>query len=175
MCHSTPVGIKLLQYEYSRLLRLSHLKFSNDTTACYDRIVINLACIVSRAFGLHRNVTSVQGTMLEHAVYHIKTQMGVSDGFYQHVEDDKVFGTGQGSKSSPPIWNFNSSVFIGTYNQEAHGATYYSASIDPPLTIGMTGFVDDNNCNCNEDAISHKLTSSPLIDRMNHDAQLRTD
>jgi hypothetical protein len=42
-----PVGIEILQYKYSRLLCLRHLKFSNDATACYDRIVVNLASIVS--------------------------------------------------------------------------------------------------------------------------------
>jgi hypothetical protein len=136
--------------------------------------VVNLASIVSHSFGLHSNVTTVQGTMLEEAVYRIKTQMGISEGFYQHSDDSQVHGTGQGSKSSPPIWNFNSSIYIDTYDEAAHGATYYSVSGDP-LTIGMTGFVDDNNCNCNKDAITHEVNSSPLLDRMNHDAQLWHD
>ena len=29
-----PIGIEILQYEYSCLLRLWHLKFSNDAKAC---------------------------------------------------------------------------------------------------------------------------------------------
>jgi len=32
-----PIGIEILQYEYSRLLRLRHLKFSNDVTAYQHR------------------------------------------------------------------------------------------------------------------------------------------
>jgi hypothetical protein len=31
-----PIVIELFQYEYSRMLRLNHLKFSNNATACYD-------------------------------------------------------------------------------------------------------------------------------------------
>jgi hypothetical protein len=96
-----PIGIEILQYEYSRLLRLRHLKFSNDAMACYDQIVVNLASIVSRSFGLHKNITTIQGDMLQQAVYRIKTQMGISDGYYQHCEAFPVFGTGQGSKSLP--------------------------------------------------------------------------
>ena len=169
-----PIGIELLQYEYSRLLRLQHLKFSNDATACYDRIVVNLASVVSRSFGLHRNITTVHGDMLQHAVYRIKTKMGISDGFYQHSDDCPVFGTGQGSRSSPPIWNFNSSVYFDTFDKLSHGAKYYSISGDH-LLIGMTGFVDDNNCNCNEDAIEHEPDSNALLARMRHDAQLWHD
>jgi exonuclease III len=169
-----PVGIEILQYEYSRLLRLDHLKFSNDATACYDRIVVNLASIVSRSFGLHSNITTVQGDMLQEAVYRIKTKMGISTGFYQHSDDSPVFGTGQGSKSSPPIWNFNSSVFFDTFDRFAYGATYYPVS-GKPLTIGMTGFVDDNNCNSCEDAIHHEPSSTGILSRMRHDAQLWHD
>jgi hypothetical protein len=169
-----PIGIELLQYEYSQLLRLRHLKFSNDATACYDRIVVNLASIISRSFGLHRNITTVHGDMLQHAIYRIKTKMGISDGFYQHSDDCPVFGTGQGSRSSPPIWNFNSSVYFDTFDKLSYGAKYYSISGER-LLIGMTGFVDDNNCNCNEDAITHESDSNALMARMRHDAQLWHD
>jgi hypothetical protein len=169
-----PIGIEVLQYEYSRLLRLNHLKFSNDATACYDRIVVNLASIISRAFGLHQNITTIHGTMLQDAVCRIKTQMGISEGYNFHSDDCPVFGTGQGSWSSPPIWNFNSSVFFDTFNKVAFGAVYYPTQ-GPSLKIGMTGFVDDNNCNCNKDAIHHEPDSQALLSRMTHDAQLWHD
>jgi hypothetical protein len=169
-----PVGIEILQYEYSRLLRLRHGKFSNDATACYDRIVVNLASIVSRSFGLHSNVTTIQGDMLQEAVYRIKTQMGISEGYYQHSEENPVFGTGQGSKSSPPIWNFSSSVYLDTFDREAYGAKYYPIH-GPPLLIYMTGFVDDNNCNNNEDAVTHEDTNNALLSRMQTDAQIWHD
>ena len=109
--------------------------------------------------------------MLQDAVYRIKTNMGISEGFYQNCEYFPVFGTGQGSKSSPPIWNFYSSVLFDSFDRQAHGALYYPVS-GPPLQIYMTGFVDDNNCNCNEDAINHEPNTDLLMHRMNHDAQL---
>jgi hypothetical protein len=123
-----PIGIEILQYEYSRLLRLRHLKFSNNAKACYDRIAVNLASIVSRSFGLHHNISTIQGHKLQQAVYRIKTQLGISKGSYSHSDDSPVFGTGQGSKSSTHIWNINSSILFDTYNRSAYGATYYSIS-----------------------------------------------
>jgi hypothetical protein len=112
--------------------------------------------------------------MLQQAVYQIKTQMGISDGHYQDCDDFPVFGTGQCSKSSPPIWNFNSSVYFDAFDAEANGATYYLVS-GPPLKIYMTGFVDDNNYNCNKDAINHKPDPDDLICHSHGDAQLWHD
>jgi hypothetical protein len=166
-----PIGIEILQYEYSRLLQLRHLKFSNSAKACYDWIITNLASIVSRSFGLHHNISIVQGNMLQQAVYRIKTQLGISKGSYSHRDDSPALGTGQGSKSSPRIWNFNSNVLFDTFDRSAYGATYYSTS-GSKLKIGMTGFVDDNNCNSCEDAITHEDHSAGIISRMRYDAQL---
>jgi hypothetical protein len=39
----------------------------------------------------------------------------------------------------------------------------------------MTGFIDDNNCNCNEDAITHEPNNIDLISHMQHDAQIWHD
>jgi hypothetical protein len=60
---------------------------------------------------------------------------------------------------------------LDTYDRSAYGATYYSIS-GPKIKIGMTGFVDDNNCNRCEDAINHEDHSNVIISRMRFDAQL---
>jgi hypothetical protein len=112
--------------------------------------------------------------MLLQAVYRIKTQLGIFKGSYSHSDNSPVFGTGQGSKSSTHIWNFNSSVLFDTYNRSAYGATYYSIS-GSKLQIGMTGFVDDNNCNSREDAITHEDHSDGIISLMHFDAQVWHD
>jgi hypothetical protein len=39
--------------------------------------------------------------MLGQAVYCIKTQMGISNSYYQNSEDDPMYGTGQGNKVFP--------------------------------------------------------------------------
>ncbi len=111
-CRSSldPIGIEVLQTEYSHLTRLAHLKFSNDAEACYDRIIVNLATIISLCHGVPSEVAAIQGDMLEHAKYFIKTGLGVSNMSYSHSDEARIDGTGQGSGGSPTVWGFNSSV-----------------------------------------------------------------
>jgi hypothetical protein len=80
-CQSSldPIGIEVLQAKYSHLTSLAHLKFSNDAEACYDWIIVNLATIISLCHGVPSEVATIQGDMLEHARYFIKTGLGVSN------------------------------------------------------------------------------------------------
>jgi hypothetical protein len=55
-----PIGIEIFQYDYSRLLHLNHLKFSKNAISCYARILVNLASIISRSYGLHSNTTTIK-------------------------------------------------------------------------------------------------------------------
>jgi hypothetical protein len=105
--------------------------------------------------------------MPQQAVYRIK----ISKGSYSRSDDSPAFRTGQGSTR---IWNFNSSVLFETFGRSAYGATYYSTS-GSKLKIGMTGFVDDDNCNSCEDAITHEDHSDGIISRMRYGAQLWHD
>jgi hypothetical protein len=79
-CQSSldPIGIEVLQAEYSHLTRLAHLKFSNDAEACFNRIIVNLATIISLCHGVPLEVATIQGDMLEHARHFIKTGLGIS-------------------------------------------------------------------------------------------------
>jgi hypothetical protein len=59
-----PIGLEMLQTEYSSLTRLSHLKFSNDAAACFDCIVLTLSSIISRSYSIPNEVTHIQADML---------------------------------------------------------------------------------------------------------------
>jgi hypothetical protein len=98
-----PVVIEVLQMDYTFATRYPHIKFSNDATSCFDRIIPSVSSMVARSYGLHRNIAQMQGNMLLNAVYCIKTQLGISDASYSHSDEFPVFGTGQGSSSSPSI------------------------------------------------------------------------
>jgi hypothetical protein len=170
-----PIGIKVLQVEYSHLTRLAHLKFSNNAEACYDRIIVNLATIISLCHGVPSEITTIQGDMLEHARYFIKTGLGVSDKSYSHSDEARINGTSQGSRGSPTVWGFNSSVYFHLQYKLSTGATNHSAIGKESLTIHMTGFVDDNNLQTNEDAYFHEPNTSGIISRMSHDGQVWHD
>jgi hypothetical protein len=140
-----PVGLEMLQTEYSFLTRLSHLKFSNDAAACFDRIVQSLSAIVSRSFSIPNEVTRIQGDIFENALYYIKIILDVSTHYYSHSVDSRVDGTGQGSAASDRAWGFNSSTYFHLQDHLSHGATYFSANGLHCIRICMTGFVDNNN------------------------------
>ena len=176
-CRSSldPIGIEVLQTEYSHLTRLAHLKFSNDADSCYDRIIVNLASVISLCHGVPPEVASIQGQMLEHAKYYIKTGLGISDKSYSHSDDARIDGTGQGSGGSPTVWGFNSSIYFHLQSKLSNGATYHSANGQTSSKIHMTGFVDDNNLQTNEDAFHHEPDTSGLVSRMNLDGQVWHD
>jgi hypothetical protein len=44
--------MKTLTYDLTRILRLSLVMFDNDTTGCFDRIIISLAMIAALRLGM---------------------------------------------------------------------------------------------------------------------------
>jgi hypothetical protein len=95
-----PVGLEMLQTEYSSLTRLSHPKFSNKAAACFDCIVLALSSLISCSYSISNEVNHIQADMLENAVYHIKILFGISSRFYSHSDDSPVDGLGQGGAAS---------------------------------------------------------------------------
>src|SRR6056300_1547348 len=140
-----PVLLEVLQLEYSWATRFPHIKFSNNATSCFDRIIPSVSNVLARAYGLHRNLAMIHGNMLQHAIYKIKTKLGLSKSSYSHCPDHPIFGTGQGSTASPTIWTLNASAYFNIYDRHCFGAMYSNPSMSRTLCLGLTGFVDDNN------------------------------
>ena len=82
------------------ILRRALIKFQNDATACFDRILNHLAQLNNRSFGLPAEIAEIVGMFLFEAMYFIKTGMGVSATGYKHTQTSFVGGTGQGSTSA---------------------------------------------------------------------------
>ena len=128
------------------LTRWDSIKFENDAGSCQDRIITSPTNVMARSRGLHSNIAQIHGSMLlEQAVYRIKTQLVVSDRGYCHSKESPVFGTGQGSKSSPPTWNINGSLYFDVYDKHCHGAEHVNLDSLLRVRIGMAGYVDDNS------------------------------
>jgi hypothetical protein len=71
-----PIVIEVLQMDYTYATQFPHIKFSDDAPSCFNRIIPSVSSIVAWSYGLHHNIASIQGDMLQHAVYRIKTQLG---------------------------------------------------------------------------------------------------
>ena len=74
-----PVMLEEIQFEMSRISRRMLVQTNFDATACYDRIIPNLAMLASQKFGVHPLVIKTNALTFFHAKYHVWTEIGVSD------------------------------------------------------------------------------------------------
>jgi len=170
-----PVFLEVYQTEISRASRKSLIQTNYDASSCYDRIIPNLAALVSQKFGVASTVVLVNTRTLEKAQYKIRTELGLSDSGYQHCMAHPIYGTGQGSSNSPIIWCFISSVLFDSYESQATGAIYETPDRTTQIKLFMLGFVDDSNGQTNNFLSDIQPTPSELVRLMQSDAQLWND
>jgi hypothetical protein len=169
-----PVLLEELQVSVSYLSRTNQVTFHNDATSCYDRIIIALANLVARRFGLPEEIARLHGTTLQEMKYYVSTALGISDNHYTHSSASPVYGTGQGSCASPSVWLQICSILFDCHNQRSYGANYSSPAGDIQFKTSMTGFVDDTKGQTNDMAPT-PIPLAQLIARMQADAQLWGD
>ena len=105
--------LKALTYELSALTRTDCGTFDNDATACYDRIVPNVAMMVAKHYGMPSKGTRFMTTFLHEAEYGTQVTSTPSQ-YYSTTPEAPLYGTGQGSRASPTIWALVSSFIISS-------------------------------------------------------------
>jgi hypothetical protein len=133
-----------------------------DASSCYDRIIPSLASLVSRSYGQHKNTCFIHGRFLRNAKFKLKTKLGVSDISYSHSKELPIYGTGQGSSCSPPIW--------GLISDKLFKVHFVSPDTKVSVAVGAVGFVDDTTEAIN-DFINDSATPSLMVDKATKDAQ----
>jgi hypothetical protein len=164
-----------LKYDIAYTSRRTLFNFDNDATSCYDRIIVSLASLINRRFGLHRKITMVHASTLQQARFHLRTQLGYSDKYYSHSIQFPIYGSGQGSGNSPCIWLFISSTLCDVHQTISHGATFTSPDGEDTAKITMVGFVDDSTGTCNDFRPQAQESTADIAKRMQHDAQAWND
>jgi len=165
-----------LKYDISLTSRRSLFNFDNDASSCYDRIIINLASLISRKYGIHRNVTSLHANTLMNAAFHLRTLDGsLSHESYSHSPLFPIHGSGQGSGNSPCIWLLISSTLCDTHTSLSHGATFTSPDGSESVTTSMVGYVDDCTGTYNSFHPQHELTAEEMTNNMQSNAQTWND
>ena len=147
------------------------MKFDNDASSCYDRILPQLAAIAGRRQGLPSSVVQVNIATLKQARYRLRTALGVSKQHYTHTDKHPIYGTGQGSGNSPIIWCFLSSALFAAHEEKAIGATFATPDYKYYTKISMVGFVDDSTGQVNDFFADTQPERGELMKRMEHDAQ----
>jgi hypothetical protein len=87
-----------------------------DATACFDRIIVCLAMLAARRWGMPTSAVATHAEALQFMKYFVKTAFGISEANYVGTVFEPLFGTGQGSGGSPPAWISLSSVFLDCYD-----------------------------------------------------------
>ena len=161
-----------LKYDISTVTRQTLFHFDNDATSCYDRIIVSLASIINRKYGLHWKVVAVHATTLEQACFHLRTTTGISERFYTQSIHFPIYRSGQGSSNSPGIWLFISSTICNIHQQHSYGASFSTPDGDETVRIAMVGFVDDSTGTYNNFQPQREKDLETMTSRMQSDAQM---
>jgi hypothetical protein len=81
----SPTFLEKLKYDISFMTRRTLFNFDNDATSCYDRIIVPLATLINRKYGLHRKVVAVHAATLLQARFHLRSLSGILEQFYSHT------------------------------------------------------------------------------------------
>jgi hypothetical protein len=157
-----PVMLEELQFEVSRLSRRMLIQTNYDATACYYRIIPNLAMLlVSQIFGIHPLVAKSYVDTLFCMMYHIRTELGVLPTSYSHSHNWPIYGPGQGSGNSPL---FLSCLLFAAYAKLARKASYGNPNGSNHTNLTMVGVVDETNGQVNN--FTSPQTDDTLIQLM---------
>jgi hypothetical protein len=142
-----PVFVDVMQTELSMVQQSILVRFNNDATACFDRILVHVLTLCLRSYGMPKKLTTILGKLLEAAKYAIKTGIGISKETYQHSKESPAFGSGQGSGASAQGWGKIASNAFDAQDKFGHGYIYiYEDPWEKCLVVlGMLGYVDGNN------------------------------
>ncbi len=138
-----PVTLEELQVSISYLSRTNQIVFHNDATSCYDRIIINLANLLARRFGMSQELCRIQGDTLHHMLYYVATALDISERSYRHLPDQPIYGTSQGSCASPAVWLIICSLLFNCHQKTSYGAEYFTPDNQLQIKLSMAGFVDN--------------------------------
>lgn len=128
-----------------RIKKTYYAHFDNDASACYDRILVPLAMIAARRWGMPVNAIELHAKTLEAMQYTIKTSYGTSEKYYTGNTEEPLFGTGQGSGASPAAWLSLATVLMNTLEDITSERVIFR-SPDSPEDVHMRlvdAFVDD--------------------------------
>ena len=137
------------------------VRFNNDATACFDRIMPHILSLCLRSYQMPAEFTGLLGDLLRYAKYAIKTANGVSDDTYSHSSESPVFGSGQGSTVLATGWGKLVSIALDLHDKQRFGSQYRDPEGVFTTIVGMLGFVDDNNIsNTGENTNQSKMSSN---------------
>jgi hypothetical protein len=160
------IYMKTLTYDLTRILRLSLIMFNNHATGCFNRIIVSLAMIAVLRLGMPRPTARLHSSVLLNMKYYVKMAHRISNEYYKVIQDYLLYGTGQGSGTSPSVWLSLVVVLLTTFTILALLSMSFA---DPWGDIfeerNVDSFVDDTSIGCND---AHLETAMPFEELIAH-------
>jgi hypothetical protein len=85
---------KELKYNYSNLTQTPLITIDNDAKSCFDRIMCNVAMLLSKYYGIADNYCKLQSKTLKGSIFRLITGIGDSPTAYTNTEKKPIYGTG---------------------------------------------------------------------------------
>ena len=140
-CQSVVLN-KILTYDILRLLRQDGGTTEFDASQCFDNLIPTLVVLACRRLGLGRQPGNMFLDSLEGMQHQVRTADGKSY-IYTSTDQTELFGTGQGSGSSPTSWNAIDEVILNTMDSLGKGTVLSNPDSTVVNSRNEDGFVDD--------------------------------
>mmetsp|Transcript_8494 Transcript_8494/g.16012 ORF Transcript_8494/g.16012 Transcript_8494/m.16012 type:complete len:1891 (+) Transcript_8494:4302-9974(+) len=139
---------KRLILDKLRQYKIPAVYCANDARSCYDRILLMVAYMTLRMFGLKKEAARCSINTLCVMRHYIRTVFGISEQYYggeKWISEEGQFphGNGQGNGNGPSLWCGISSTLLHIMKKKGYGIHFISPISGQKLEIGPVGYVDD--------------------------------
>jgi hypothetical protein len=148
---------KMLVYTHSRITQTNFASMDLDAKSCFDRIMASFGMLYSRFFGIPKSACKLHGLTIAEMQHHVKTALGISSAFFQSTPEKVLYGSGQGSSGSPPLWmSISTILFRALEARMGPGANFSCPRRQNVSSLTTKAWVDDSNDYLN-DFLAHFL------------------
>jgi hypothetical protein len=164
------VMLNQISNDICRTNKTNLIRFENDASACYDRILVHLGMMAARRCGMPPNAIKTHAETLESMKYKVKTAFGISEDSYSGEPGKPLFGTGQGSGASPAVWLTLVVILMNTLDRITQERIIHRSPDSSMRHQRLTdAFVDDTSLAFND--TSHTMEYTTMIKTMQEIAQ----
>lgn len=129
-----------------RQSKTNAIYIANDAKSCYDRIILMVAYLTMRNFGIPSLAAQSTIATIMNMKHHVRTRYGDSKAFYGGDKwETKPHGCGQGNGYGPALWECISSPLLYVLRQEGFGTTLSQPIKGEIVHLSAFAFVDDTD------------------------------
>lgn len=147
--------------------------FENDTTACFDCIVMNFALSLFKIWGAPAPPLWMWEQTLYNIEHCVKTGLGISTNKYKYTVDSPIIGPWQGSTGSNSSATNISTPLLRVMDFWSNGISYTSYNLKHKYHIKFK-MLFDNNTTSSKKFLKWLQTKPPpheIVSLLKHDAQ----